>query len=409
MYFRFKHFLFSSILLLLIAACNGHDDPVPTPSGSSRTVLVYVVADNSLSSFASDDINEMIAGMKQIDESLCNLLVYVDDKSTPVLYRLTKDKKGVVTKEVVKSYSEQDSTDPAVMKGIVNQAFRKYPADSYGLVYWSHGEGWLPVFQTRTDVSTRWVGQDIDDGYGTTHYMNISELASVLSATPHLDFLLFDACFMFSVEVAYELRDYTNYVIASPTEIPGPGASYDYLVPAMLSTEKSGDERAKYIASAYYDPYAATYNPSVDNTDDNWTSGVSVGVLKTSELDNLANATKSILPSSMDNIAVAASIPNYDRRSSSSYSFVGYYDFLGLAKQLSDGNSAFTTWKSAFDRAVIYWKTTPINYSAFAGNFSMEGSSGLSHYIPLTLNSTTATAYRTCAWYTAAGWDKIGW
>ena len=76
--------------------------------------------------------------MKQVDESLCNLLVYVDDKSTPVLYRLTKDNKGVVTKQVVKSYSEQDSTDPMVMKEVVNQSFGKYPADSYGLVYWSH-------------------------------------------------------------------------------------------------------------------------------------------------------------------------------------------------------------------------------------------------------------------------------
>lgn len=409
MYIRLKHFLFSSVLLLLIAACNGHDDPVPTPSGASRTVLVYVVADNSLSSFASDDINEMMAGMKQVDESLCNLLVYVDDKSTPVLYHLTKDNKGVVTKQVVKSYSEQDSTDPMVMKEVVNQSFGKYPADSYGLVYWSHGEGWLPISQTRSAVSTRWVGQDTDDGHGGTHYMNISELASVLRVTPHLDFLLFDACFMFSVEVAYELRDYANYLIASPTEIPGPGASYDYLVPAMLSTEKAGDDGAKSIASAYYDPYASTYNSSVNNTNDNWTSGVSVGVVKTSELENLANATKNILPSSVDNAALAASIFNYDKRSSSSYSFVGYYDLLSLAKQITS-SGAFTTWKFAFDKAVIYWKTTPTNYSQFiGGNFPMEETSGLSHYIPLIANSKAAVAYRTCAWYTAAGWDKIGW
>ncbi len=401
--FKFKHFLFSSILLLLIAACNSHDDPTNPSEGKSRTVLVYMVADNSLYSFVSDDINEMITGMKQVDESLYNLLVYVDDKSTPVLYRLTKDKKGVVTKQVIQSYSEQDSTDPTVMKEVVDQAFGKYPADSYGLVYWSHGEGWLPYYQ----FSTRYIG--VDEGSGTTTVMNLQQLASVLQDAPHLDFLLFDACFMLSVEVAYELRDYTDYVISSPTEIPGPGASYDYLVPAMLSTEQVGDKGAEHIAKAYYDPYETLYNPSAANSNDHWTAGVSVGAVKTSELENLASATKSILPLSVDNAALAASVFNYDKRSPSSLAFVGYYDMVDLTKQLTGGGSAFTTWESAFNKTIAYWKTTPINFSASAGNFSMEGTSGLSHYIPLTSNSAAATAYRSCAWYTAAGWDKIGW
>ena len=43
--------------------------------------------------------------------------------------------------------------------------------------------------------------------------MNISEFVEILEVTPHFDFILFDACFMQSVEVAYELRDYTDYCI----------------------------------------------------------------------------------------------------------------------------------------------------------------------------------------------------
>ena len=62
--------------------------------------------------------------------------------------------------------------------------------------------------------------------------------------------------FMQSVEVAYELRDYTDYCIGSPTEIPGPGASYDELVPAMFFSE----DAAVDIAKAYYEPYAAKYD-----------------------------------------------------------------------------------------------------------------------------------------------------
>ena len=47
--------------------------------------------------------------------------------------------------------------------------------------------------------------------------------------------MLFDACYMQSVEVIYQLRDRTDYFIGSPTEIPGPGAPYEAVVPALFS------------------------------------------------------------------------------------------------------------------------------------------------------------------------------
>ena len=50
--------------------------------------------------------------------------------------------------------------------------------------------------------------------------MNIEDLVTILSAdaVPHFDFVLFDACFMQSIEVAYALRNFTDYYIGSPTE-----------------------------------------------------------------------------------------------------------------------------------------------------------------------------------------------
>ena len=91
--------------LFLFAACEQEDDPIPAEK-VSRTVLVYIMADNTLSNFASADINEMMEGMKSVDASLYNLLVYVDDNSSPgssyysapTLYRLSKDKKEIYRK-----------------------------------------------------------------------------------------------------------------------------------------------------------------------------------------------------------------------------------------------------------------------------------------------------------------------
>lgn len=111
--------------LLIFTACNQDDDPVPAEK-VTRTVLAYIMADNSLSGFASIDIDEMMKGMEAVDASLYNLLVYVDDASRegsqsykfPTLYRLSKDKNGNVVKETVKEYKEQVSTDPAVMQEV---------------------------------------------------------------------------------------------------------------------------------------------------------------------------------------------------------------------------------------------------------------------------------------------------
>ena len=397
--------------LFLFAACEQEDDPIPAEK-VSRTVLVYIMADNSLSKLASTDINEMMEGMKSVDASLYNLLVYVDDNSSqgssyyaaPTLYRLSKDKKGNVQKEVVKEYKEQISTDPSVFQEVLTRAYTQYPAESYGLVLWSHGEGWIPSpLPAKKNTSTRWIGQDTTDG---DNYLNIADIASVLAKLPHFEFILFDACFGQAIEVAYELRQYADYIIGSPTEIPGPGAPYDKVVPAMFANTNVGVE----IGEAYYKPYdKPAYTGEVPLDNYNWTGGVSVSVIKCAALDELASVTKQTLKSVDLNILLNSNLYDYDKRSKYSSSFVGYYDMKQLMQLLSNNINA---WTSAANNAIIYWKTTPKNYSGIANTmFSIpqEITCGVSHYIPMSLSSSAAAAYRSTSWYTAAGLDQIGW
>ena len=97
---KLKITLYSVCLLMLLAACQ-QDGPTPEPSVGSRTVLVYMIAQNSLAPLASADIEEMKEGMRQVDATSGNLLVYIDDYSAPRLIRLGKDKKGKVCKAVL--------------------------------------------------------------------------------------------------------------------------------------------------------------------------------------------------------------------------------------------------------------------------------------------------------------------
>lgn len=102
--------------LLIFTACNQDDDPVPAEK-VTRTVLAYIMADNSLSGFASIDIDEMMKGMEAVDASLYNLLVYVDDASRegsqsykfPTLYRLSKDKNVRGEKRCVSKFGRSEN------------------------------------------------------------------------------------------------------------------------------------------------------------------------------------------------------------------------------------------------------------------------------------------------------------
>lgn len=104
-------------------------------------------------------------------------------------------------------------------------------------------------------------------------------------------------------------------------------------------------------------------------------------MIKSDALDNLAAATKTIIPKYIQ-----------DKREVNRSGLLAYdfnddanYDFDELIQYLTGGadNAEYQSWRIAFDNAVVYRKTTSKNYSGIIRRmFTMEGSEGLSTYIP---------------------------
>ena len=392
-----KHwFLFPLLLLsLLLTSCHKDDEPQTTPY--KRTVLVYIVADNNgLASYAQEDLAEMKEGMAQVSDGMLHLLVYIDTGSSPRLVELKKQN-GQVVEDVVRTYDDRNSVGVDETREVFADVFSNpdFLAEGYGLIYWSHGDGWIPYGQ----ASTRWVGQDKGDG---DHRMNISELVTILQSVPHLDFLMFDACFMASVEVAYELRSFTDYYVGSPTETPGPGAPYQVLVPMMVA-----DQAAIRMSNSYFAFYEGIYTGKTPTVDGPWTGGVSICVMRTDALEQLAALTAQLLPEEVVDIAaLKEEVFDYDHKGWGR-DYVGYFDLKQLMEQVLD-DASYATWTQAFDAAIAYWSTTPKSYSQFVGMFSMEGANGITHYIPGSSTQRDA-AYHSMKWYQDAGLEKLGW
>lgn len=417
MRFNFR-FLLVGMMSFLYVSCDQKDDPIPVPDGEGeRTVLVYIAADNNLGwdnnmqnqdgtsiSFANSDYEEMKVGMLRVTSPDKHLLVYMDrwgDK--PVLAEL-QNKNGKVVEKIVKTYEERNSTGKTETLEVFNDVFNNpdYQAESYGLVYWSHADGWIPFpVPSSYGPTTRWIGQDTEKGRNDNR-MNLSDFVEILEMAPHFDFIMFDACFMQSIEVAYELRKYMDYYIGSPTENPGPGAPYDKVIPYLFKKTA-----AKAAAEAYFTTYESIYNGGDKISNENWTGGTSITVIKTSELDHLASVTKELLSGKqVSDVSILRTAFDYDKRSGSSH--VGYYDMSQMMQQLLDDN-AYSYWKQAFDASIAYWNTTPLNYSQYVGMFSMRGANGVTHYIPRYTTSAAAKAYHSTAWCKDVNLEEVGW
>jgi len=375
------------ILLLSMNACCNDDDSVKTFSG--KTVLVYMVADNSLSSDAQVNIDSLVSGFGRNDIN-GNLLIYLDRRNeVPKLIQLLKSDDGTVSRQAVRTYEEQNSVSPTVMASVLKEVTARFPSTSYGLVLWSHGYGWLPGTTSSKAVTTRWFGQD------GTDEMDLADLATALSEGPHFDYILFDACFMGGVETAYALRGCTDYLIASPTEVLSDGFPYSEMVPYMMGSTKSDYIR---MASLYYEHYSAMTG---------YSCSAAVGCIKCSELEALALETKMLIS------AHAADLDSFDVSSVQcfeSYSPHLFYDFGDFVEN-------FTTelqrhyFKLQLEKAVVYKACTEniLSVNGSSHYFSVEHFSGLSTYIPSSVTATRNASYQTLEWYTAVGWSKTKW
>ena len=382
------------------------DNPPPAEETLSKnhTILLYIMADNSLYGFAKNDLNELEKGMESYLSDHANVVVFVDDRHLPRILHYQRQKNHIVC-DTVKTYEEDVcSVDPVVLQQVLDFTYNRYPARNYGLVMWSHGEGWRPATSKAFSLPLQqFIG--IDNGSNSTgnggKQMDIEDLGNVLERYEDLRFVMFDACFMQSVEVAYALRNSTEYLISSPMEIPGPGAPYHELFTACLNDESIDVFK---IAQNYYN----YYQTRIENG--NRTYGVALSVIKCDELVDLAKETKQLIATyirkeqgdiDLNDIFV------YDYRQ-----VPIYYDLDDLMRTIAPYDE-YQAWYHQLKRTVPYAMTTSFVYSEFVGNVSMhpERFSGISTYIPKSQSRYTDLNedFKQTEWYKDAGWGQTGW
>jgi hypothetical protein len=270
---------------------------------------------------------------KGLSETDVNLIVFIDAQNElPCILKIIPD-----SSETVRTYEEFNSADATQMRRVLNDIISVYPSDSYGLVLWSHGTSWFPANRRLKSFGN-------DDGA----QIDIPDLVKTLPLK--FDFILFDACLMGAVEVAYELRNTTNFIIASSTETIYRGFPYDEIVPELINPSIN----LRSVAQKYFDYY---------NEMEGAYRSATVTLIDTRELENLANLTAKII--SENEIAEDFERTKIQRldRYEEQYTF-DFADFIDKAFP-SANKSAFIT---QLDKTVLYKAHTP----AFLNEYQIE-------------------------------------
>lgn len=211
----------------------------------SRRVMVMISAGyNSLSGYLSEDLKDLESGYlpegtyfnADVLLVLARLPKSAGDyasPSAPVLYRLWANRSGEVQRDTIQVWGgdTQLCTRETIHEAL-STTQKKYPARSYGVVFSSHGSGWLPSgyytdpskFEPSSGSlwSLRSIGQDKTPTGGTE--MSLEDFADAIPM--HLDYCLIDACLSGCVEVAHALKGKADIVGFSPTEVLADGFDY---------------------------------------------------------------------------------------------------------------------------------------------------------------------------------------
>jgi hypothetical protein len=409
-------------------ACSGEDDPVAParearpaetpsaiPGAGAKTVLIYLAGGNDLKGVLKQNLKDCKEGSRRLRDNE-RLIVFARFRNEGESW-VARLKNGEVTDSVslkdlgiCSSDGENRACDPGVMEGVMSYAFSKYPAESgnCGIVFGSHGSGWLQKKEVQP-AGSRAICVDYGDGSMSDYnerWINISTLAGILRNQPHLKFIMTDCCNMMCLENLYELRTACDYLIGSPAEIPGKGAPYDQIIPDMF---KDGD-----FCKAIIDKYETSVRGTLP-----------LVVVKTSEMENVAQATRTALVAVKENIGngyadMKGMIHYYHSDDTRDMFFPEYNVFYDAGDFMHTyaPTDVYQQWRQALDKAVIErrmsttWATDKhwdLKYSDFT--VTAEKFHGVSMFVPqdpqrgdyAQLNDDI----KFFEWYNATGLNKL--
>jgi len=264
------------------------------PLNASWTYMVYIAADNNLSSYANSDISEM---EQASDNSNVNIIVLVDQSGNgdSKIIKVHNGGYDVITPTSASwwpSDNELNTADWNTAKDFFLWAMQNYPADHYALTFWDHGGG---IFKDNNEKKPGPNSRAVcwDDTNGGSDYISSGEVRQILQAlytqngNQKIDLVGYDVCIVGALETHYQTADMVHVSVASGASEPGDGWDWSFLKELANNPDMNAPSLGDYIVQ-YFGNYYSSTNSTLGALDDDTLNAVFMPAFNTfvSELYN---------------------------------------------------------------------------------------------------------------------------
>lgn len=324
-----KKLIYTVVITVLslfgLSSCT--DEAFDVDSVNKQTILVFMPwsggnSSQGLTSYLSNNIDSICQGIVA-KKGLNNTRVMVffsQSAGSSTLYDLQYDATlKTVSRVPVKSYEGADYNSAQGFADILNEVKTQAEALNYALIVGGHGCGWTyasdwqnyPYFakpyhgvQSQAQASSHFSGISFGDDadmpltrlsnptsdksqtrfFGSVskeeNSIDVATLAEGIKLSGiKMQYILFDACYMGNVETAYELKDVTNYLISSSSEIMAAGIPYYTIWSSLNGATPS---------------YSSIVSSSINFYKKSQTPYMNLAAIDCRQLDDLASVMKEI-------------------------------------------------------------------------------------------------------------------
>ena len=418
-------YLTVAIVLGLLSSCKPETEYIFLQK-HPRAHVMMCFGFNNLSSSLAEDIRDLekgfIPGSAPLENYLFVFSHLVESSystpSSPKLQRIYLGPDGNPMKETLLEMEPGTISNRAeCIREVLEFLKEKYPEiESFGVLMSSHGTGWTPPGYCTTGYKNEgnsdvieWRRSAFPETYLSGEYLyepvpgvksmgytvtgvnptvayetDIREIADLLPFK--LDYIIFDACFMGGVEVAYQFKDKCRYMCFSQTEILSDGMDYTTMISDLLEGNRAD---LVSLATNYFNHY---------NLSSGSKRSATISVVDCSKLGTLAAVCRNLFRNydiSKDNVD-ASKLQKYFYYTNHAW----FYDLYSIVQAAGASETELSDLQWALDECILYKAATP-TFALYG--FPIDTHSGLSMYLPEKERTQLNSYYRELTWNKLTG------
>ena len=357
--------LLCAMLIATVAVSCSDSEPTPVPvEPVAKTTVIYMPWTASESSTSGSLYDSFLKNISDIESAIAEegglhgtrlMVAIAQSYSRLELIEISYDGTRCV-RDTLQRYANPKYATEAWLTELLDDVARTSPARRYTLLVGSHGTGWLPA-GSKPERLTAFGGRTPS----TQATVECLAAAIAASAMKHVECIGFDDCYMCNVETAYALRQVTDFLIASTSEVMSTGFPY-----AQVWKYLYGEPDYDKVCTEFLRFYQSF-----------WLPYGTLSVIDCAKTEKLAALMRQLNVGTVITEERIADVQKLD-----GFELTVFYDFADYVAHATDDEALKSAINAALNEAVVATCCTPKLYSTYLSSydhtFDVTASCGIS-------------------------------